>query len=50
MDHVQARTAEVTEVLSSNFQPQSTTLFLNIVFLAQIKHSILLSVVLIQVC
>lgn len=48
-DHVQACAAEVTGVLSSDFQRQSTCLFLNIVFLAQMKHSILFSVVLIQV-
>lgn len=46
MDHVQACAAQVTEVFSSNFQPQSTCLFLNIVFLTLIKHSILLKVVL----
>lgn len=33
MDHMQACAAEVTEVLSSNFQPQSASLFLNTVSL-----------------
>lgn len=49
MDHVQTCAAEGTKYCPLIFHHNSLACFLNIVFLVQIKHSILFSVVLIQV-